>query len=185
MAKSIILTTDECSDLEREYAFHRFREDGRVVDIASVEGEMVTDDRGGNHETSPIAACPVQDYDIVVLPTGWEIDAVNEEILRWLDSYLTNVDSGVLALSGTAVGLLTRLDTIDMSERTVAAAPEVHSAIEATGATVQEELVTVDGRLVTSRNTSALPFFVVAARSNAAIPQVLADRAHERANWKP
>lgn len=181
MARGLLLTADGVDASQLEYAYHRLREDAILVTVASPSGgEIEAQDGRRWTETTPVTALS-RDFDFVIVPGGAAPERLrlSEDAIGWLRRY--EREGGIVALIGHGVQLLASIGVL--ADRTVTGPPELRVDIENGGATYTGESVAVDGMLVTSRGTAALPFFVSATINNALIPQDPAGQAQERPHW--
>lgn len=180
MTRGLILAQEGVSDSHLEYAYHRLREDAVLVDVASPEGGEIRGDREHRWETIPVGELPaVGTYDLVIIADGDDPErlARDDATYRWLSEYLET--GGIVCAIAGGVKLLAAIDAIE--GRLVTGPPEIRAELEA--AVPTDEAVTVDGPIVTVRDTDALPFGIAATLGNVAIPQDQAAEASERPHW--
>lgn len=184
MARAAILTTDGVDETHLEYVYYRLREDAVLTSVATPDGSPPTGIGGRTWEDAvPVSDLETRDaYDFVIVPGGRAPERLrrSESAIDWLRAY--HHHDGIVGVIGHGVQLLASIDALE--GRTVTAPPEVAIDVENAGAIVTDEAVAVDGRLVTARDTAALPFFVSATMSNALIPQDPAQEAQERPHWE-
>lgn len=182
MTRGLLLAADDVADVHLEYAYHRLREDAVLVDVAAPDGGEVRTDRGGTRAAVAFDDLPpARRYDLVVVPGGGAANrlADDEATRRWVGSHLDA--GGVVCAIADGVQLLLALDVLD--GRLVAAPGSLRDDLEAAGARATGEAVTVDGPLVTVRDTESLPFGVAATLDSVVIPQDPASEARERPHW--
>lgn len=182
MTRGLILADDGYARTQLEYAYHRLREDAVLVDVASPGGGPIDGDGGGDWETTAISDLPPgRRYDLVVIPGGDAPDRLVEDssVQQWLIDYLDA--GGIVCTIGEGVVLLSAVGALD--GRMVTGPSSERERLESTGATTMDEAVTIDGTIVTARNTDALPFGIAAGLGSVAIPQDPASVAVERPHW--
>lgn len=182
MTRGLLLVADGYSTTHLEYAYHRLREDAVLVDVAAPGGGTARSDRGGGRDAVPVDGLPAERrYDLVVIPGGRSPEglAADGSTRRWLEEHLDG--GGVTCAVAGGVRVLLELGALD--GRTATGPPALRDELAAAGAIPTAESVTVDGTIVTVRDTDALPFGVAAALASVAIPQDPATLARERPNW--
>lgn len=183
MTRGLVLAAARFAESQLEYAYHRLREDAVLVDVASAGGGPVRGDRGSEWET--VAVADLDDrrrYDLVVIPDGEGVDglAADEPTARFLSAHL---DAGGVVCA-VAAGVLPLADAGALDGRMVTGFEGGDDELAAAGMAVTGEAVTIDGTVVTVRDTDALPFGVAATLGSVAIPQDPASRAVERPHWE-
>lgn len=181
MARGLLLATSGFSEPQLEYAYHRLREDAVLVDVASPGGGTISGDRGAEWET--IAVSDIDErrrYDLVVFPGGVDGLADHEPTAELLSAHLEA--GGVVCAVADGARVLASLGALD--GLLVTGYPGGDGELAAAGAVPTEEAVTVDGTVVTVRDSEALPFGIAAALGSVAIPQDPASVAVERPHWE-
>lgn len=182
MTRGLVLVADGVDDTHLEYAYHRLREDAVLVDVATPDGGPVRTANGRNRDTTALTALPpARRYDLVVVPGGEAPAALADDSAPRSRLEAQLEAGGVVCAIGAGVELLLAMDVL--SGRLVAGPPSSDEALAAAGAQPTGEAVTVDGPLVTARDTEALPFGIAAALAAVAIPQDPAGEAAERPVW--
>lgn len=181
MTRGLLLVRDGFVESHLEYAYHRLREDAVLVDVASPDGGTVRGDRGSQWDSVTVDELPDgRRYDLVVVPGGTGSDLPDDDATgRWLAEHVAG--GGVVCTVADAVRLLVAIDAV--AGRMVTGPDDAKADLEAAGAIHTGEAVTVDGPLVTVRDTEALPFGIAATLGNVAIPQGSAAEARERPFW--
>lgn len=184
MARGLILIAEGYDETQVEYIYHRLREDAILTSIATPAGGDVIGARGNIwSDTVPVDHLDSgASFDFVIVPGGSAPEHLRliDDAVVWLSEF-EHADR-VIGVIGRGVQLLASIDILD--ERAITGPPELAIDLENAGAAYTGEEVAVDGRLVTARGTSALPFFVAATISNSLIPQDPAVNAEERPFWE-
>ena len=186
MSRGVLLAAGGVDAVQLAYARHRLREDGVVVEVATPSGDPVEPDAGDPVEPTiepPVAGWD-PDLEFVVVPAATGLTAAGATVGPWLAE--AAADGAVVAAIGSGVAALA--DAGLLEDRLATAPARLAEHLEGAGARVTDERVTVDGNLVTARDTEALPFLMMAVRNALAIPQdddraVAARPFQERARW--
>lgn len=187
MTRGAILAAEGVVDAQLTYARHRLREDGTVVEFATPHGGAVRSAWGRSIEPTidPPAEGWNPDLDFVILPAAPEqTDAPADSVGPWLRAAAE--DAAVVGSVGSGLAALVGADVLD--GRLVTGPDDLVTEIERAGGCFTGDRVTVDGGIVTGRDTEAIPFFMMAIRNALAIPQdadrmVRARPFQERAHW--
>lgn len=170
MTRGAIFAVDGFVESHVTYATHRLREDGIAPEFATPTGDAVEGERGMTVSDTLGAEYgrDSADLDFVVVPGGPHAERdLPADVRSWLRGHLCS--GGVFACLGTGLAVLVDLDELD--GRLVTGPPSLAQEIKRAGGEHTGERVTVDGALVTGRDTDALPFFLAAVRNTLAIPQ--------------
>lgn len=182
MTRGLLLVADGVDETQFDYAYHRLREDAVLVDVAAPGGGPVTTTYGHRRDARPIDDLdPARRYDLVIVPGGGVADrlAGDDGARQHLaDHYAAD---GVVCTVGEGVRVLVELDLL--ADRLATGPGALVEAVDAAGARPTDEAVTVDGPLVTVRDTDALPYGIAAALGNVVIRQDHADAARDRPAW--
>lgn len=182
MPRGLVLIADGVDGTHLEYAYHRLREDAVLVDVATPGGGPVRTAVGASRDATALADLPpARRYDLVVIPGGEAPAALAEwsETRSRLTAQLEAND--IVCAIATGVELLLVLEVLP--GRLVTGPATLEAERQAGDAEPTGEAVTVDGPLVTVRDTAALPFGIAAALASVAIPQDPASEAAERPVW--
>jgi len=187
MSRGVIVAGEGFVEPQLRYPHYRLREDGVVTEFATLTGEAVSGACGTTVEPTVDADDGrfERGFEFVVVPGATALDRELSDAARGRLSALSR-SASVFACVGRGVSAL--IDLGEVEGRLVTGPTELATAVEAAGGRVTGERVTVDGRLVTGRDTDALPFFVMAVRNALAIPQdadaAVRERSfQERARW--
>lgn len=187
MVRGVILATDGISDTQLEYAFYRLLEEGALVDVLTPGGEPIAGRNGVDlGDPVPIGACPPTRYDVVIVPEGVRVDAFDEAALRsWLRTH--DAQYTVLAAIGDGVCVLGRTGLLAGHRASgpptgPGGSPTAENPIH--GVEWRDDLVTVDGHVVTAGAGSALPYLVAAALDSIVLRQHAADELIEQPTWQ-
>lgn len=182
MTRGLILTGDGYAGTQLEYAYHRLRENAVLVDVASPGGGPVRSDRGSEWESTALSELPPERrYDLVVIPGGDAPTRLADDaaVREWLAEYL---DAGGI-VCGVGEGVVLLADVGILDGRMATGPASERERLSSAGAIPTDEAVTIDGTIVTTRNTDALPFGIAAGLGSVAIPQDPASVAVERPHW--
>lgn len=181
MTRGLLLARDGFVESHLEYAYHRLREDAVLVDVTAPDGGAVRGDQGTTWDAVPIDELPAgQRYDLGVVPGGERPERYPDDATRrWLVEHVA--DGGILCAVGDGLAVLVASGVV--AGRLVTGPEGAHPDLEAADAVPTGEAVTVDGPIVTVRDTDALPFGIAATLGNVAIPQGPAAQASERPYW--
>jgi len=183
VTRALILVAEGFSDSQFEYAYHRLREEGIKITIASPDGKRFEGQRNlTRHDTLATDAFdPDRTDEIVIVPGGKAPERLrlDEPSMERLRAAIGNTE--VVGVVGHGIQVLPAVDALD--ERLVTAPLALRVDVENAGATWTDEHVSVDENLVTARGSDALPFFMSAILHNLSIPQDAASNAVERAHW--
>ncbi|WP_380676168.1 DJ-1/PfpI family protein [Salinigranum sp. GCM10025319] len=183
MVRGVILATDGVCDSQVEYAFYRLQEEGALVDVLTPGGEAVAGSRGGEWDDSvSLSTCAaVERYDLVIVPSGVRVDAFDGTALRsWLRAH--DAARTVLAAIGDGVGVLARLGVL--RGHRASGPPAASSEMPNDDVEWCDEVVTVDGHVVTAGRGAALPYLVAAALDSTVLRQRADDELTERPAWR-
>lgn len=183
MSRGVILTTDGFDAVQFEYVRHRLREDGMLVDVVSPHGGPLEGTRNLRVADSVAVeeAVEADRYDLVVVPGGERLAGIADDaaVRTWLRAHVER---------RTVVGAIAEgIDVLDRSGLHVgrhAAGSRTAERESSEAVEWRDELVTVDGNLVTARDPDALPYFVAAALDNVVLRQRADDDLVERPAWE-
>lgn len=156
--KALIITANLFEDLELFYPLYRLAEAGVEVNVAAGDVEMLKGKHGYQIRSNvAFSSAKSSDYSLLVLPGGLAPQTVrkNEQALRLAREFFSQ-DKPVAAIChGPQILISAGLVT----GRKMTAYYKVQTELTAAGAKVTDEPVVVDGRLITSRVPSDLPYF--------------------------
>jgi protease I len=162
-ARVLMLATDGFEQSELFEPRRALLDAGAEVTLASLKPDPITGEKGGEKGESitpdtVIAEVETRDYDALVLPGGvanpdkLRMDARAVEIVR----EFFDADKLVAAICH-APWLLIEADVVD--GRRATSWPSVRTDLANAGASVLDEAVVVDGKLITSRKPDDIPAF--------------------------
>jgi protease I len=162
-ARVLMLATDGFEQSELFEPRRALLDAGAEVTLASLKPDPITGEKGGEKGESitpdtVIAEVETRDYDALVLPGGvanpdkLRMDARAVEIVR----EFFDADKLVAAICH-APWLLIEADVVDGKRAT--SWPSVRTDLANAGASVLDEAVVVDGKLITSRKPDDIPAF--------------------------
>ena len=185
MSRGVILAADGVDDTQFEYVRHRLREDGMLVDIVSPCGGPLRGRRGLRVPDSMAVEETVgtDRYDVAVLPGGEWVDSLDYDgaVRPWLRAHVEQ--NTVLAAIMDGVDVLERMGLL-VGYRASGSRPADANTDSLEGVEWTDELVTVDGTLVTANDPEALPYLVAAALDNVVLRQPTDDELVERPAWE-
>jgi len=162
-ARVLMLATDGFEQSELFEPRQALLDAGAKVTLASLKSDPITGEKGGEKGESitpdtVIAEVETQGYDALVLPGG----VANPDKLRMdkraVEIVREFVETGkVVAAICHAPWLLIEADVVDGKRAT--SWPSVRTDLANAGASVLDEPVVVDGKLITSRKPDDIPAF--------------------------
>ncbi len=160
--KALIISADDFEDTELLVPYYRFKEEGINLEVASIIKGKIKGKHGYEvNVDKPLKEISPEEYDFLLLPGGGAPETVRKEkdALKIVKHFFEK-DKPVFAICHgpqilISAGLLKgRHATCYRS-----VAPELKEA----GAIYEDKEVVVDGNLVTSREPSDLPAFLIQA----------------------
>lgn len=154
----LFITAGGFEDLELFCPMYRLLEAGLDVDVAAATTATIKGKHG--YKISPsitISRVKSSDYDLLVLPGGNAPQTVrkDEQALSLVREYFSRDKPLAAICHGPQILISAGLVT----GRRMTAYHKVQTELAAAGAQVTDEPVVVDGRLITSRVPSDLPYF--------------------------
>jgi protease I len=156
--KALILAAEGFEDLELFGVWHRLREEGVDVTLASPKGNKVT----GLHGYALLPDMPIREvnsgeYDLLVVPGGTSPERLRlrEEAVDVARTFME--DDRRVAVIGRGIQLLISAGALNGRQATCA--PAIRDDIRAAGANYRDESVVVDGNLLSCRGIDELPDF--------------------------
>ena len=150
MKKAVIITAQNFQDEEVLYPYYRFKEEGIIVDIATPDGIECFGKYGvparGNVDTKDLK---VEDYDIVVLPGGFEAPdrlRLRKEVLEFVKKMYENGKLVAAICHGPWICISAGILKGKRATAFISIADDVRNA----GAEYIDKDVVVDGNLITS-----------------------------------
>jgi protease I len=154
--KALILAADGFEDLELFGLWHRLREEGVEVTLASPTGHKLTGAHGYHLEPDmPIREVNPSEYDLLVIPGGASPERLRlrEEAVGVARTFME--DDRRVAVIGRGIQLLISAGALNGRQATCA--PAIRDDIRAAGANYRDESVVVDGNLLSCRGVDELP----------------------------
>lgn len=156
--KVLILVEIDFQDMEAMYPFYRLKEAGFEVKVAGSKEMMYKGKYGYPIKVDgKIEDFNAQDFDCVVIPGGWAPDFMrqNKSMVDFVKEM--NNKGKVVAAICHAASLLVSADILKGKKMTCYKA--VKDDVINAGANYVDEVVVVDGNLITSRMPDDLPAF--------------------------
>jgi protease I len=157
--KILMISADNFEDLELFVPYYRLREEGFLVDLASIRKESIK----GKHGYEILADKTLKeinpgDYDVLVLPGGKAPETIRKEkeALEIAKHFFAK-NKPVAAICH---GPQTLISAGLLKGRRATCYKSVAQEMKDAGAIYEDKEVVVDGNLVTSRQPSDLPAFM-------------------------
>jgi protease I len=157
--KALIISADNFEDSELLFPFYRLREEGILVDIASIKKGKLRGGHGyevtANKDLSEIIP---GDYDLLILPGGKAPESIRKEkaALTIAKHFFENNKPVAAICHGPQILITAGL----LKGRHATCYKSVAQEMKDAGAIYEDREVVVDGNLVTSRQPSDLPAFM-------------------------
>ena len=160
--KALIISADDFEDTELLVPYYRFKEEGFNVDIASIIKGKIKGKHG--YEVSvdkPLKEVSPEEYDFLLLPGGRAPETVRKEkdALKIVKHFFEKGKPVFAICHGPQILISAGLLKGRHATCYRSVAPELKEA----GAIYEDKEVVVDGNLVTSRQPSDLPAFLIEA----------------------
>ena len=159
MEKILIITADQCDDLETMYPYYRMIEEGYCVDVASFEKTTVKAKYHYEIQSNiSISEIDCSLYDGLILPGGSAPEKLrlNEGVLRVIRTF-TDMHKPIAAICH---GQQMLISAGVLNSRKATCYPGIKDDLINAGGVYIDEKVVVDGTLITSRRPNDLPFFI-------------------------
>ncbi len=156
--KALIISADNFEDMELFYPLHRLKEEGVAVEVVSMKEGAITGKHGYSiHVDLTLAEVEPEGFDLLVLPGGRAPERVRlEEKALEVARYFFNENKPVGAICH---GVQVLISAGVMRERKATCFIGIRDDLKSAGAQYEDEVVVVDGNLVTSRNPDDLYAF--------------------------
>lgn len=160
MPKAIVLLEDGFEDTELTYPYFRLQEAGFDVSLVADEGGAAKESKHGQRFEADLGVGDVspEDYDVLVVPGG-----MGPDTMRTKEGFVRLVREAFESeklVAAVCHGPQLLIEAGVVEGRRMTSWPSVRTDLENAGATVVDEEVVVDGRLVTSRRPDDLPAFL-------------------------
>jgi len=160
--KALIISADDFEDTELLVPYYRFKEEGFNVDIASIIKGKIKGKHG--YEVSvdkPLKEVSPEEYDFLLLPGGRAPETVRKEkdALKIVKHFFEKGKPVFAICHGPQILISAGL----LKGRHATCYRSVAPELEEAGAIYEDKEVVVDGNLVTSRQPSDLPAFLIEA----------------------
>ena len=157
--KALLITANLFEDLELFYPLYRLAEAGVEVDVASGDVELLKGKHGYQIRSNvAFSSAKSGDYSLLLLPGGRAPQTVrkNEQALRLVREFFDQDKLVAAICHGPQILISAGL----VAGRNMTSFIKVQPELAEAGAQVQDKPVVVDGKLITSREPSDLPFFL-------------------------
>lgn len=159
MKKILIITADQCDDLEVMYPYYRMIEEGYCVDIASFEKTTIKAKYHYEiHSNILISEIDCALYDGLLLPGGAAPEKLrlNEDVLRVIRTF-ADMHKPIAAICH---GQQMLISAGILNGRKATCYPGIKDDLMNAGGVYIDEKVVVEEALITSRRPNDLPFFM-------------------------
>jgi protease I len=157
--KVLIVSADAFEDTELLVPWYRFREEGLLVDVASLREGRIKG-KHGYEVLANLAIDDVQaaDYDALLLPGGWAPESLRRSprLLEIVREFFAAAKPVFAICHGPEILVSAGV----LSGRSATCYKTVAAELEEAGASYRDAEVVVDGNLVTSREPGDLPAFL-------------------------
>jgi protease I len=157
--KVLIVSADAFEDTELLVPWYRFREEGLLVDVASLHEGRIKG-KHGYQVLANLAIDDVQaaDYDALLLPGGWAPEALRRSprLLEIVREFFAAAKPVFAICHGPEILISAGV----LGGRSATCYKTVAAELEQAGARYRDAEVVVDGNLVTSREPGDLPAFL-------------------------
>ena len=157
--KVLIVSADGFEDTELLVPWYRFREEGVLVDVASLREGRIKG-KHGYEVLANLAIGDVQaaDYDALLLPGGWAPEALRRSprLLEIVREFFAAAKPVFAICHGPEILVSAGV----LGGRSATCYNTVAAELERAGASYRDAEVVVDGNLVTSREPGDLPAFL-------------------------
>jgi protease I len=157
--KVLIVSADAFEDTELLVPWYRVREEGLLVDVASLREGRIKG-KHGYEVLANLAIDDVQaaDYDALLLPGGWAPESLRRSprLLEIVREFFAAAKPVFAICHGPEILVSAGV----LSGRSATCYKTVAAELEEAGASYRDAEVVVDGNLVTSREPGDLPAFL-------------------------
>lgn len=157
--KALIISADNFEDLELLVPYFRLKEENIHTDIASIKKGIIKGIR--NYEVTAnlsLEEVNPDDYDVLILPGGKAPETIRKE-KKALDIARHFFEKNKI-VSAICHGPQTLISAGLLKGRHATCYKSVAEELKSAGAIYEDKEVVVDGKLVTSRMPTDLPFFL-------------------------
>ena len=159
MKKILIITADQCDDLETMYPYYRMIEEGYCVDVASFEKTTIKSKYHYEiYSNVLLSEINYKLYDGLILPGGSAPEKLrlNEDVLNVIRKF-SEINKPIAAIChGQQMLISARI----LKNKKATCYPGIKDDLINAGGVYIDEKVVVDGMLITSRRPNDLPFFM-------------------------
>jgi len=157
--KALMISANNFEDTELLVPYYRLKEEGVIVDIASINKGMIKGKHGYEVEVDKtLKEVKAGEYDILILPGGKAPEAIRKE-KEALEIARFFVDKNK-PISAICHGPQILISAGLLKGRHATCYKSVAGEMKNAGALYEDKEVIVDGNLITSRQPSDLPFFL-------------------------
>ncbi len=158
--KVIAIVDNDFEDLELMYPVLRLREEGAEVVLAGPKAGETYKGQKGIPVSSDIAYADIKasDYDAAVVPGGWAPDRMRRD--ADVLACIQEIDKAEKPIGQICHAGWVLISADVLKGRTVTSTPAIKDDMTNAGAKWVDEVVVVDGHIISSRRPSDLPAFM-------------------------
>lgn len=158
--KVIAIVDNDFEDLELMYPVLRLREEGAEVVLAGPKAGETYKGQKGIPVSADIAYADIQasDYDAAVVPGGWAPDRMRRD--ADVLTCIQEIDKAEKPIGQICHAGWVLISADVLKGRTVTSTPAIKDDMTNAGAKWVDEVVVVDGHIISSRRPSDLPAFM-------------------------
>lgn len=158
--KVIAIVDNDFEDLELMYPVLRLREEGAEVVLAGPKASETYTGQKGIPVASDIAYADMKasDYDAAIVPGGWAPDRMRRD--ADVLACIQEIDKAEKPIGQICHAGWVLISADILKGRTVTSTPAIKDDMKNAGATWVDEVVVVDGHIISSRRPSDLPAFM-------------------------